>query len=188
MTHKINLGSVLIALFLFFLPWIDFQCSGKTLITQSGVQSVYGGGSLSDELEAMAKKNGGSEDSQESMGIALMVGIGFLATLVAVGIGVLAYREPNKYPEHTVAVLSGVALLCILIQMSVGFPIKKEMYEKMGGKEQKEQADNPFSDMGEMMGAMSINIEYTNAFYLCMIALGIPVGVQGKRLLDKKKI
>ena len=38
--QKINFGSSLLAVFLFCLPWLDFQCSGKTVFTQSGVQGI----------------------------------------------------------------------------------------------------------------------------------------------------
>ena len=194
MTHKINLGSTLIALALFCLPWIDFQCSGKSVITQSGLQTIYGGGSISPEMEAMAKKSGGdstslsgqSKDGKDEIGAAPIIAISLLATLLAVVLAILAYRNPNRYPAYSVGLLSGVALLFIFIQMAIGFPMKKEIYESMGG-EKPEPGDASFADAAGMMAMMNINVKYTNVFYLQLIALGIPVVALGMALLEKGK-
>ena len=194
MTHKINLGSTLIALFLFFLPWIDFQCSGKSVITQSGVQTIYGGGSLSSEMEAMAKKNGGdtssisgnSKDGKDDIGAAPLIIISLLATILAVVVAVLAFRNPDRYPAYSVGALTGVALLFIFIQMAIGFPMKKEMYDKMGG-EKAGAAEGSLGDAAGMMAMMNINIKCTKVFWLNLIFLGVPVGVLGMSLLEKGK-
>ena len=164
------------------------------MITQSGVQTIYGGGSLSSEMEAMAKKNGGdaseisgkSKDGEDDIGAAPLIVISLLATILAAVVAVLAYRNPERFPAYSVGALTGVALLFIFIQMAMGFPIKKDVYDSMGG-EKTESADNPMGEAAGMMAMMNINIKYTNVFWLNLIALGIPVGVLGMGLLEKEK-
>jgi hypothetical protein len=39
--QKINLVTALAALLLFFLPWIDFQCCGKSMATPTGIQTIH---------------------------------------------------------------------------------------------------------------------------------------------------
>ncbi len=58
MIQKLNIGTTLAVLVLFFLPWIDIQCSQKSFATQTGIQTIYGGGSPSEEMKAFA---GGGE-------------------------------------------------------------------------------------------------------------------------------
>lgn len=193
MTHNINLGSTLIALFLFFLPWIDFQCSGKSVITQSGVQTIYGGGSLSSEMKAMTDKKGDSsdfsgksKDGKDEIGSAPLIVVSLLATLIAVVVAVIIFRNPDRYPAYSVGALTGIALLFIFIQMAIGFPIKKDVYGSMGG-DKTESTEDPLGDAAGMMAMMNISVKYTNVFWLNLIALGVPVGLLGMALLEKGK-
>lgn len=190
MKNKINFGSVLCALVLFFLPWIDFQCSGKSMMTQSGVQAVYGGASLSSEMESLGGKGGEdgvSGKEKDSIGAAPLIAVSLLATVLAVAVGIMVCRNPEKFPSYSVAGLAGVALLFILIQMAIGFPMKHKMEESLGGGSKKESSQMPFENAAGMMAAMQINIRYTHLFYVQLVALALPVGILGMGMLDKKE-
>lgn len=80
--QKINLVTSLAALILFFLPWIDIQCSGKSMATQTGMQIIYGGASQAQDAEAFEKegkiKRSGGE-SDDSLGSAPLVAMAVLA-------------------------------------------------------------------------------------------------------------
>ena len=123
--QKINLVTALAALVLFFLPWIDIQCSGTSMATQSGVQIIYGGGSPSQEMKDLDGKDGsGKEDQskQESMGFAPLVGLALLAVVGAVVAAFAAIRSPAPR-GNLPGILCAVALGLIALQMSIGFPM-----------------------------------------------------------------
>lgn len=63
MFKKIKFGSTLAALIIFAFPWVEMQCSGRVMVTQSGFQVIHGSGSVSEEMEAME----GDPSSTESV-------------------------------------------------------------------------------------------------------------------------
>ena len=133
MLKKIKLGSSLAALILFAFPWLDLQCSEKSLATQSGLQVIYGGGSPSEELEAMGDHNARSEaaNSSESMGLAPLVGLAFIAVIGAVAFSTLSLFRGSERADLFASILPAAALLLLLAQLMTGFPAKKKILEEM---------------------------------------------------------
>ncbi|MDA7907615.1 hypothetical protein N9C66_00790 [Akkermansiaceae bacterium] len=173
MIHKLNFVSFATALGFFFLPWLDFQCSEKSMITQSGFQTVTGGGSLGEDTKSMAesKKN---EENQDGFGVALFVAVALgcvaLGLLLAF-IGLLGGGPPSP----ALPALAAVALILIGLQMKLGFPMEQkiaESFQKPGAEE-----ENALADMGKLFAQMNIRIVYRPWIYAELGSLFLPVGI-----------
>jgi hypothetical protein len=194
MIQKLNIGTTLAALILFFLPWIDIRCSDKSLATQTGIQTIYGGGSPAADMEAFAKdqdqkKAGGNKDD-ESMGYAPLVALALLAVAGAVGVSIVALRSNDEPRGNAVGILCAVALALLATQMMIGFPAKRKIGESMAETSKKESHGDPMEDVGAGMAtAMMLNIQVRHlpALYIELIMLGLPTLVLANGLIDKMK-
>lgn len=191
---KIRVGTSLAALFLFALPWIDIQCSEKSMVTQTGFQVIYGGASIADEMESMAGNDPSAEadfSSEDSMGFAPLVALALVAVLAASAFSVIALLRGGDKAECYSSILPAVALVALLLQMMIGFPAKKKILEAMSEETtQTESADDPFAGLGKSMAAammMSIRVKTTPAFYFELLALGIPTLILVNGLIDKQR-
>lgn len=193
MLKKIKLGSALTALILFALPWIDIQCSDKSLGTQSGLQVIYGGGSPSDEMEAFGEESSSEEsfDSEDSMGFAPLVGLALLAVIGAVIYSSISLFQGGARAEFLSSVLPAIALGLLLMQLMIGFPVKNEIAEAMSESSSEMQTEgDEFDAIGESMATammMQIRVRTTSVFYLELLALGIPTLLLVNGLIDKYK-
>lgn len=190
MLAKIRLGSVLMALFLFFLPWLDLQCSGKSMVTQTGLQAVYGGASpakeMARELESMDAErkslSAGEAKERESMGMALWVGLAFVLVVGAAVCSWLAMFRPGEKVKRYASILPVAALGCLLMQLAVGFPLRDQIAKALAeggpGKDSMEEA---------MAAAMMLNlrVEILPVFYLELLLLGVPTLILVNRLIDR---
>jgi hypothetical protein len=173
MIHKFNFLSFAAALGFFFLPWLDFQCSGKSMVTQSGFQTVTSGGSLGEEMKSMSesKKN---EEQQDGMGVALFVAVALgcvaLGLLLAF-IGLIGGGPPSP----TLPALAAVALILIGLQMKLGFPMEQkiaESFQKPGADE-----ENAIADVGKLFAQMNMRIVYRPWIYAELGSLFLPIGI-----------
>lgn len=177
---KIRLGSSLAALILFAMPWIDIQCSERSMVTQTGLQAIYGGASLSDEMKTKAGDSGSKSNSssEDSMGFAPLLAIAMIAVIGAVAFSFIALLRGGDRAERYSSILPAAALALLLMQLMIGFPAKKKVTEKMSHRPPESKAVNdPFSGLGESMAAammMNIRVKTTSAFYLELLVLGIP--------------
>ena len=162
---KINLAALAGALVIFFFPWLDMQCNGNSMVTQTGIQSVYGGGVLSEEMENLAKmgaNKGKDKDTEEktkdptdalakgdrpspawlAAGALLLI----LLSLILAARGVLS---PKADDLSNIALLATMALGFVALQLLLGFPIEASARAAMA-KAQEGQAgsDNPFAGLG----------------------------------------
>ena len=190
--QKLHIGTTLAALFLFFLPWIDIRCSGKSFATQSGIQTIYGGGSLAGEMEAFSEKYQDSEESkdEENMGFSPLVALALLAVVGGVVVSFLALRSGNPKQTNLVGMLCAAALVLISAQMAIGFPVKKGLSESMA-ESSKNEASGKFKDplgsgMAEAM-MMQIQVRHLPSLYLTLVMLGLPTLMLANGLLDKMK-
>ena len=143
-------GADAAALVLFFLPWVDIQCSDTSMATQSGVQIIYGGGSPSQEITDLDGKE--DQSGQESMGFAPLVGLALLAVIGAVVAAFAAIRSATAPRGNLPGILCAVALGLSALQMMAGFPVKKKLGEELSGQGRTEQrANDPFAGVGEGM-------------------------------------
>jgi hypothetical protein len=208
MIQKLNLASTLAALVCFFLPWIDVQCSGKSMATQTGFQAVIGSTSAGEGAKAMKeatepmglKKQKPDDNQRPEKGpeFALLTALGFVALLFATVAAFMALRSGASATGRMVSILCAVSLGVILLQTAAGFPVERTMNESI--KERQEQqsahkpmpgrsstAENPIAKTGASMAANLIQVKYSPAFYITLLALGIPVLILLNSLLDAAK-
>ncbi len=173
MISKINFASFAAALGFFFLPWLDFQCSDKSKITQSGFQTVTGGGSLGEEVEIQF----GDRKNDESRGtfnaalyVAVALGCIVLGLLLAF-IGLLGGGPPSP----ALPALAAMALILIGLQMKLEFPMEQKiikLYQKaeVGG-------EAAVVDPRELLTLEKIRIVYCPGIYFELGSLFLPIGI-----------
>jgi hypothetical protein len=194
MFNKIRLGSSLAALILFAFPWLDIQCSEKSMMTQTGIETIYGGGTASEEMKSSKKNSEAdpSKDSKDSVGNAPLVGLALVSVAAAVIFSLAALFQGGKFAESASSILPAVALAFLLVQLMVGFPVKNELAEATSGAGSQTTAneDDPMVSLGTSMGAvmmMNFKVKTTPAFYLELFALGIPTLLLLNGFIDKHK-
>ena len=198
MFKKLKLGSSLAALILFAFPWLDIQCSEKSVMTQSGLQIVYGGGSASEEMRSSKRdpEAGASTDSGDPVGNAPLVGLALLAVAGAVLFSLVALFQGGKFAGSISSILPAVALSLLLGQLMVGFPVKNKIANAMSeaGSQSAATVDDPMASLGASMGSamgaammMNFKVRITPAFYLELLALGIPTLLLANGFIDKHK-
>ncbi len=146
--RKFHLGSVLAALVLFFVPWLDVRCSGERMMSQNGVQVIYGGASAPPGLQAMMAEEAAKPGNRdEGAGIGWLTGIAFLSLLAAVAWAFYDFRLPAPGGTQIVGNLCALSLIFLLLQMAVGFPVEKAIVDSIAktAKEGKSAAMKPMS-------------------------------------------
>jgi len=166
--RSIKLTTAVAAFAMFFLPWIDIQCSGKSLITQTGIQTITGMATASGEMEA--KPDGGK---QEPLGSATMVAAALLATGLAIACLVVALFNNNPKMDVGGSVLCALALLLLIVQVSQGFPAKEEIVSQISTDQASADGDMGASLAMAMMA--NIQVEVLPAFTMTCVLLGVPV-------------
>ena len=197
MLSKLKFGTSIAALFLFFLPWLEISCSEKSIATQSGVQIIYGSGSVSDGLNSLGGKSGDStkvsEKPKESMGFSLLVGIAFLCVIGSVVFSFRNLLNPSDKSAKLALLLPTIALVCLLLQLMIGFPIKKKMTEAMSENQSEQKISSegdPLAGLGQSMAGammMAIQVKKTPFFYFELFSLGLPTLLLFNGLIDKHK-
>lgn len=198
---KINFVALSLAVLVFMLPWSDIQCNGRDVATQSGLQSVWGGVSLSDEFEQLgaADSPGGDESGKDDIGIGLITFVVLLCVLAgAIIAGLVVFM--NKPPVIDPAILACVALLLLVVQVVIGFPVDRAVKganQDMGsgprdgavgalgnespsifGAQPKSGGPNPDEALARgLSAAMGIKTQRTGWFYLELLLLAIPTAL-----------
>ena len=192
--QKINLVTSLAALILFFLPWIDIQCSGKSMATQTGMQIIHGGVSPAQDADAFEKersgrRGGGSDD--DSIGSAPLVALAFLAVAGAVVVAFFTLCSNQDPSRNLTGILCAVALGLLALQMMIGFPVKKNLGEELKAQSKTERRmEEPFKEFGDSMAqAMLMQIQIRNlpALYIELVLLGLPTLILANGLIDRMK-
>lgn len=149
-------------------------------MTQSGFQVIYGGGSASEAMKSLEEESKESASSDESMGYAPLVALALLAVLGGIAFSVIAVYRGGERANLLSSVLPISALVLLLIQLMLGFPAKKHVFESMAEGSSKTKVEESALDdsMDRSMEAammMSVRVKMTPAFYLELLALGIPM-------------
>ncbi len=169
MIAKLNFVSFAAALFCFFLPWLEFQCSEKVVVSQSGFQSTYGGGTLGPEFESRqqaGKENDSSNEIDPAIFIAgaffCVVG-GFLLSLISL------FRRGRS--GIAIPALAGIALILVALQMKIGFPLEHSVTKasKSGG--------GGTASLGQRLVSMNTRVVYRPWIYFELGALISPLGI-----------
>lgn len=175
MVLKINLASTLAALLLFFVPWVDIQCSGKTILTQTGIQTAFGGASASKEIDSLAPRERLSQQRTEKAGPSSVLVLVALLLVSAAFVSALLSLRATTPSESKAGLLCGAALVCILAQMAIGFPVEKALFEE-ATKE----------DMAAAM-ALGFQVRYQPWIYLEILALAVATLTFLNGVIDRAK-
>ena len=190
MIAKLNIITTLGAILLFLFPWLDVQCSGRTFVTQTGVQTIYGGVSASKELNQLSTSTQGAQNKPErsSAKAGILPGIALATTIAACAFAFFSFihvRHRMRAP-----MLCAIALFALLLQLAIDFPIRRDLAEQMAKSPPPTATGDPFAAAGQEMGKAilaQIQVKYRPAFYLELLALGIPTLIFVNGLLDKLK-
>ncbi len=190
MIAKLNIVTTLAAIVLFLFPWLDVRCSGRTMVTQTGLQTVYGGVSESKELKELSAAPPDANQKREkgSTKAGILTGIALAATLAGCAFAFTAFIHGKRSLRPPA--LCAIALLCLVIQSMMDFPIRRDLAEQMSNPPPQAGAGDPFGRMGQEMGKAvlaQIQVRYLPAFYLELLALGIPTLLLANGLLDRLK-
>ena len=125
-TKVARLGTLVAALILFFVPWLEVRCSGTPLLTQTGIQTVTNdaspAGPLKDEPGLTKSKKtqstegelGNRSEQSYFVGAALLLAVGALGA---------AFGRGGRLS----GVLAAAALACLAAQAIMGFPVQKAL-------------------------------------------------------------
>jgi DNA-directed RNA polymerase subunit M/transcription elongation factor TFIIS len=164
----------------FFLPWVEVQCNGKVMATQSGFQTIYGGMSTPGLMENTVNQMKSqlppevvqqAESQQKTPDPAVLVALAFVVIVLG---GITALGLPQS-STRTIFVggCAGAALLFLALQAAIGFPIENNMAETM--------AQNAMKNGGKgmesaLMGSAMIEIHCSLWFWLTLFLLLATVG------------
>lgn len=190
-TKPFRMLTLLGALGLFFLPWLEFRCMNTKLLEQSGMQTITAKVTLPEELmnmtrgmAGMAQARGdlpalpftpGSDEIEQQVSKDLDVAwlTGAALFFVVLGLATAAGRSGRQ----NAGVAALLALVCLGSQMLSGFPLKSEMDKGM-----KQGAQAAASAPMEQQAAMGISgpgnmvkMDYTPWFYAELALLGLTV-------------
>lgn len=183
MIQKINLSSTLAALILFFLPWISIQCSQKTVATQTGIQAICGGASLSNDMKSLMQQVGAEKSKEKDhIEIAPLVGIAFLLTIAAFALSIAALSSSRS--GNWAGIAAAVALLLLVTQIGIGFPAQKSADKQTA--ETKSPANSANPNINIPAALFDVRTNTLPWFYLELVALGIPVLLLANKLVDKR--
>jgi len=140
------------------------------LFTQSGLQTVYGGASLSpalesfrEEMEKKAEKEPGGKGAEKAKpekdgpDIAPAPWLAAFPILLLLGIVFGLADRAGSVPRVGVAVCVGAALLMLVVQMGVGFPVERDIGKK-AAQDAGKKKDDP--DIGAAV-AIAFEVRYT---------------------------
>jgi hypothetical protein len=188
----------------FFLPWINISCDGRPMASQSGLQTCYGGVTLDQKLERMAKA-GGEQNAPNQPAIGKdddaawsLLSILYITCIVAGGllgfaciVAVFLKLSRAGAATHLLSLGFGsLAFMLLAAQMTFGFPYERRMdaaIEKLRRDELKRQADQAklgmprdvFGNLGAVLGAGMIEVRYSFWLWFSVViaSLSIPAFV-----------
>lgn len=175
MIGKVNLLTVLFALILFWMPWMDLRCDGRRLATQTGIQSIQGTASPASEITVAGDSPFEGPGKPSSFPRATLVGGAFVALIVSL---LLSLRGVfSKRPLHLQAgLLGGIALVLILVQWATGFPIEHHARESSQISPPGYRTLDPSAGFNPELAILSMDVKAAPmaAFYMEVIALLVP--------------
>lgn len=159
-------GHLWLAFFLFFLPWVNISCNGRTLATQSGFQSCRGAWTVDPKLEKQLRNDVNQRAKLDETPPWSMLSIIYLVFVVPGGLCGLVCIGFVLLRLHTFAAathlfslgLGSAAFLALGSQMAIGFPVDKHV------RQQVEKAEQPRRNLqpGMQMDAwFDVETKYT---------------------------
>ncbi|MGH7169139.1 MAG: hypothetical protein ACRELG_02535 [Gemmataceae bacterium] len=193
---------LLFSMFLLPLPFLEVSCTtnGQTLMTQSGLQAVYGGYSLSPLADRMPPRDlagaSRSEDKRLEIWPSLVMFLVPLGVLIA---AVLCLVLPLGWLRSALAAaVVGAALVLLLGQVVSGFPLENAMIASLAKSDTQRRDDfrNPgfpprqdeARHAGALLAAAAIQVRLTPWFYLWVLLIaGSLVPLTVERLVEPSR-
>jgi hypothetical protein len=144
MLAKLNFFSLLGAVALFFLPWIELSCSDQksaerlVIGTQTGLQIATGKASPSKQLDNLGREFGSDEGSKEQpekedLDASFLVAAGGVLTAGALLFALLG-AVGSRGAAGFSALLATTALICLVAQWQQGFPVESNFAKQVRQK------------------------------------------------------
>jgi DNA-directed RNA polymerase subunit RPC12/RpoP len=172
---------LLLAIIVTPLPWVQVSCSGgsesgKILVSQSGLQSAYGGMSLHPALEVEREKDErlrregklppGRKPIEwgalDSFALFIILSLGFLSAGIIFGVSITR-PGARRFLIGGTAVLS---LGALALQSVVGFPLERRVHRarvEMAMENGRNTTDS------QIISAFAIDVRYTAWFWLAIL-------------------
>ena len=176
----IKLCTALAALALFFMPWLDIQCSGKSIATQTGFQTITGDATPSEEMRADQAQGG---KRNEPLGTATMVAAALIATIIAIMLLASAVLKGSYALDRAGSAICAIALLLLIVQAMLGLPAKDELVAAISTDQATNEVDMASALATQVMANLKVDI--LPAFYFTCVLLGIPVLLLLYQLVDR---
>ena len=179
MKKPVSILSLVAALGLFFLPWMELECSGMSMASQTGVQALTGEVVMGSDIEntmnnignefgqAMGAEQMSEKAEPKSDYVDKAIYILIAAVVIVIAIVLCALGQ------FTIGGIFGaVAGLLLIMQIAAGFPVKKEALESQKNKEGKEM-----TEQDERMFNAMMEEKIQPAMYLTILCCFVPLGV-----------
>jgi hypothetical protein len=136
-------GHLWLAFLLFFFPWINISCNGRTLGSQTGLQTCHGGWTVEPRFERLARNNRPIDNlprpnlddtpswSLLSIVYVLFVFLGGFIGFAAVCCVLLRLKTLAAAAHLLTLALGSAACLALASQMMIGFPIEKHVRQQL---------------------------------------------------------
>lgn len=186
----VRYSTLLLALLLFPLPWVEVSCSppgggGGLAVTQSGLQAAYGGRSLAPFAEKytaevgreMAKAGAPRQQRGEAdkgnvvekrlPPAPLML---LFPLIVASGLGISFTRLPAA--GRVAGTAAALALALMLVQAAIGFPVPNQLAEEMARQAVASAThDGANAGAAAVAAPLMLTVRLTGWFWLAAVSL-----------------
>ncbi|HZZ82854.1 MAG TPA: hypothetical protein VFE62_30420 [Gemmataceae bacterium] len=127
------------ALFLFFLPFVNVSCNGRTIVSQTGLQACHGGFTVDPKLEqAAAKEKIAARKREEHAPWSILTVVYILCVFLGSGLGLLCILAVLFRLRMACAglhlfslALGAAAFFAVSGQMILGFPIERHAQQQL---------------------------------------------------------
>jgi hypothetical protein len=173
MIARLRLLSLLPALVLFFFPWVEIQCQKDPMLTQTGIQIIYGGAELHPEFSQWMTSDK-KRDMDDRLGTGWFVGIALLSVAAAILFACKALRPGAQHHGPRAEALAALALVALVVQLSVGFPAEKKIRSDLDPAKNGKPQEGFEAGMARTV-ANGLGTRVLPLYYVQLGLLGFPV-------------
>ena len=173
MIARIRLLSLLPALVIFFFPWVEIQCQKDPMLTQTGIQIIYGGATMHPEFSQWVTSDK-KHDMDDRLGTGWFVGIALLSVCAAIGFAFKALRPGAAGHGLRAEGFAALALVALVIQLSLGFPAEEKIRHDLDPARNGKPQDGFEAGMARTV-AKGISTRVLPLYYIQLGVLGFPV-------------
>ena len=173
MIARFRLLSLLPALVLFFFPWVEIRCQKDPMLTQTGIQVIYGGAELHPEFSQWVTSDK-KRDMDDRLGTGWFVGIALLCVCAAIVFAFKALGSGAGRHGKRAEGFAALALIALLIQLSLGFPAEEKIRNDLDPAKSGKPQDGFEAGMARTF-AKGLSTRVLPLYYVQLGLLGLPV-------------